>query len=88
MDLLLSVTGGLGRLEEMEDGTYAYVTTDDCLGAGPLLARPRFMLATPLVRYNLRSGAILVHQSNVARFITNPDCGEIPQHAKHCGSRL
>lgn len=33
MDLLLSVTGGLGRMEEMEDGTYAYTAKNDCLGA-------------------------------------------------------
>lgn len=33
MDLLLSVSSGLGRMEEMEDGSYAYVASEDCLGA-------------------------------------------------------
>ena len=32
-ELLLSVAGGLGRMEEMADGTFAYVASDDCLRA-------------------------------------------------------
>ena len=32
-ELLLSVAGGLGRMEEMDDTTYAYVASDDCLRA-------------------------------------------------------
>ena len=34
-ELLLSVAGGLGRMEEMEDGSFAYVASDDCLRAPP-----------------------------------------------------
>ena len=53
MDLLLSVTGGLGRMEEMEDGSYAYVAADDCLGAPfpALQAQMDSQLSTPVVNH-------------------------------------